>query len=198
MRQPDAGRRSAPTRKHPWNVCVFAGARSPQDPALLEAAYDLGDRLARAGFGLVYGGGGTGMMGAVSDGALNAGGQVTGVIPRQLIQRELGRRDLTDLRIVSDMHARKRLMYQLSSSFVTLPGGLGTWEELFESLTWTKLGLHGQPSFVLNANGFYTPVRTLLDRAVEQGLITPADQASLVTCNSVADIIDRLTEARRP
>jgi uncharacterized protein (TIGR00730 family) len=158
------------------NVCVFCGARPGTDPAFIAAAFRLGEALAEAGIGLVYGAGGAGMMAAVADGVLRRGGQVTGVIPAALVEREHGRTDLSDLRVVDNMHERKALMYQLSAAFVALPGGLGTFEEFFETVTWTQLGLHAKPSLVLDVNGYYTPLRTMVDHALDNGFITQTDR----------------------
>jgi uncharacterized protein (TIGR00730 family) len=170
------------------SVCVFCGASAGSRPELLNEAGRLGESLARAGFGLVYGAGGVGMMGALSDGALRAGGHVTGVIPQALMDREFGRTDLTDLRVVASMHERKALMYELSAAFVTLPGGLGTFEEFFETTTWSQLGLHAKPSLVLNVGGYYAPLDALLDHALKNGFITAEDRALV----SVSDTVDEL------
>lgn len=125
-------------------------------------------------------------MGAVSDGALSAGGHVTGIIPQALMDREFGRTDLPDLRVVKTMHERKALMYELSDVFVTLPGGLGTLEEFFETTTWSQLELHDKPSLLLNIDGFYSPLAFLLDGALEAGFLTQRDR-NLVT---IVDSID--------
>ena len=158
-----------------FNVCVFCGSTPGTNPAFVASAGQLGKALAGAGLGLVYGGGGVGVMGAVSDGALRGGGQVTGVIPTAMMEREWGRTDITDLRVVASMHERKALMYDLSQAFVTLPGGLGTFDEFFETVTWTKLGYHDKPSLVLDIDGYYTPLRTLLDHALQSGFFTYGD-----------------------
>src|SRR5690625_5255707 len=155
------------------NVCVFCGASPGNRPELVEAAGHLGEAIGRAGLGLVYGAGGVGMMGALSDGVLRAGGHVTGVIPSALMEREFGRTDIPDLRVVADMHERKSLMNELSAAFVTLPGGLGTLEEFFETVTWSQLGFHTKPSLVLNVASYYSPLRELLDHALTTGFITP-------------------------
>lgn len=179
------------------NVCVFCGTSSGTRPELVHQAERLGKEIARAGFGLVYGAGGVGMMGAVSDGALRAGGHVTGIIPRALMERELGRTDLPDLRVVDSMHERKALMYELSSAFITLPGGLGTLEEFFETTTWSQLGLHTKPSFVLNIHGYYTPLRSMLDHAMESGFITPTDRALVTIIDSIDELVDTLHDHLR-
>jgi uncharacterized protein (TIGR00730 family) len=158
------------------NVCVFCGSTPGANPAFTPAAEELGRLLAEAGFGLVFGGGSAGLMGSVSDGVLAAGGAVTGVIPQALMDRELGRTDLAELHVVPNMHERKALMYELSDAFVTLPGGLGTFDEFFETATWTKLGLHRKPSLVLDTDGYYAPLRAMLEHALDNEFFTHGDQ----------------------
>jgi uncharacterized protein (TIGR00730 family) len=177
------------------NVCVFCGSTPGANPAFVEVATSLGEALADAGFGLVYGGGRAGLMGAVSDGVLRRGGQVTGVIPQALMDRELARTDIADLRVVPDMHQRKALMYDLSSAFVTLPGGLGTFDEFFETITWTKLGLHAKPSLVLDVDGYYRPLRALLDHALDNEFFAHGDQELIGFHDSVDGVIDALAAA---
>ena len=176
------------------NVCVFCGSSPGTRPAFVEAATRLGEELARAGHGLVFGGGNAGLMGAVSDGVLAAGGHVTGVIPQALMDREVGRTDIDDLRVVADMHERKSLMYELADAFVTLPGGLGTFEEFFETATWSQLGFHTKPSIVLNVDGYYAPLRELLDHAVENGFVTAQNRALFTVVDSVEEVLAVLGE----
>jgi len=179
------------------NVCVFCGANPGASLLHVSTAQDLGKGLAENRFGLVFGAGGAGIMGAVSDGALAAGGGgVIGVIPQPLLDREYGRSDLTDLRIVPNMHERKALMHELSHAFVVLPGGLGTLEEFFEVLTWRQLGLHHKPMIVLNADGYYTPLIDLLDHAVDQGFMTNTDRALVTILDSVPEVLDHLAVHR--
>lgn len=177
------------------NVCVFCGSTPGADPAFTTAAEDLGARLAGAGFGLVYGGGAAGLMGSVSDGALRAGGTVIGVMPQALMDRELGRTDLTELHVVADMHQRKALMYDLSSAFVTLPGGLGTFDEFFETVTWTKLGLHDKPSLVLDVAGYYEPLRAMLHHALANEFFAHGDQELISFHDDAEGVVARLREA---
>ena len=157
------------------NVCVFCGSTPGSNSSFTTAAKELGGLLAEAGFGLVFGGGAAGLMGSVSDGVLQAGGTVIGVIPQELVDRELGRADLAELHVVASMHERKALMYELSDAFVTLPGGLGTLDEFFETATWTKLGLHRKPSLILNTDGFYAPLRAMLDHALDNEFFSHGD-----------------------
>lgn len=176
------------------NVCVFCGSTPGTNAAYSAAAAELGAALAEAGFGLVYGGGAAGLMGDVSAGALSRGGHVTGVIPQALMDLELGRTDIADLRVVSSMHERKALMYELSSAFVTLPGGLGTFDEFFETATWTKLGFHTKPSLVLDVDGYYAPLRALLDHALDNGFFSHGDQDLISFHGSVDALVDALQQ----
>ncbi|MFL6173158.1 MAG: TIGR00730 family Rossman fold protein [Marmoricola sp.] len=174
------------------NVCVFCGSTPGTNPAFSAAASELGAALADAGIGIVYGGGALGLMGDVSGGALSRGGHVTGVIPQSLMDLELGRTDIADLRVVAGMHERKALMYELSSAFVTLPGGLGTFDEFFETATWTKLGLHRKPSLVLDVDGYYAPLRSLLDHALDSGFFSHGDQDLISFHESVDSLVAAL------
>ena len=176
------------------NVCVFCGSHPGTRPVFVETARRLGQALAGAGHGLVFGGGNAGLMGAVSDGVLDGGGRVTGVIPQALMDREVGRTDIDDLRVVATMHERKALMYDLSSAFVTLPGGLGTFEEFFETATWSQLGFHAKPSIVLNVDGYYAPLREMLDHAVENGFVTPENRAMFAVVDTVEEVLGVLAD----
>ncbi len=170
-------------------VCVFGGASAGSAPSYLQVAGELGAALAKAGLGLVYGAGGVGVMGAVSDGALAAGGEVIGVIPEALMAREYGRTDLADLRVVPTMHERKQLMHDLSLGFIALPGGLGTLEELFEAVTWTQLGLHDKRVVLVNVDGFYDPLLQMVDHAVTAGFVSAADRALLLATADVDEAV---------
>lgn len=179
----------------PRRVCVFCGASSGNSPKYANAARELGEALAGAGLGLVFGAGGVGIMGAVSDAALAAGGEAIGVIPQSLRDREYGRDDLTDLRIVSTMHERKALMHELSAGFVVLPGGLGTFEEFFEVLTWAQLGIHRKPIVVLDIDGYYRPLVELLDHAESSGFMRAADRALVTVVESTSEVLATLNRA---
>ena len=148
-------------------LCVFCGASPGRDPAHAALAREVGAALAGRGIGVVYGGGRVGLMGALADGALAAGGEVIGVIPRGLVERELAHEGVTDLRVVESLHERKALMASLSDGFVALPGGLGTLEELAEAMSWAQLDLHDKPCGVLDPTGYFEPLLNFLDRAVE-------------------------------
>ena len=152
----------------PRTVCVYC-ASSERTPAVYhDAATRLGRHLAREGFAIVYGGGSTGSMGRVAGAALAAGGRVTGVLPRFMDELEWGHRTLSELRVVDDMHQRKRLMLELSDAAVALPGGCGTFEELLEAITWKRLGLFLGPIAIVNVNGFYDPLAHLLERSIAE------------------------------
>jgi len=152
-------------------VCVFCGSQRGTRAAYAHAAREFGTALARRGLGLVYGGGNVGLMGEMADAALAAGGHVTGVIPYGLVVREVAHAGLSEQRVVRSMHERKATMAELSDAFVALPGGFGTFEELFEVVTWAQLGLHAKPIVVLDIEHFFTPLFTLLDHAVDEGFL---------------------------
>ncbi|WP_262028482.1 TIGR00730 family Rossman fold protein [Microvirga sp. Mcv34] len=161
-------------------LCVFCGSSSGQDPVYMAAARSLGETLAAQGIELVYGGASVGLMGAVADAALEKGGHVIGVMPQALVDKEIAHRSLSDLRVVGSMHERKALMAELSDGFIALPGGLGTFEELFEVWTWAQLGYHRKPCALLNAGGFYDKLTDFLDDVVERGFVKPIHRAMLI------------------
>ena len=153
------------------SICVFCGSSPGNDPAYAEAAQRLGRILAESDTTLVYGGGHVGLMGVVADAALGAGGEVIGVMPRSLVDREIGHKGLTKLHVVGSMHERKSLMSELSDGFVALPGGNGTLEEFFEVLTWAQLGEHYKPCGLLNVAGYYDPLLKVFDQMVEKDFL---------------------------
>jgi len=173
-------------------VCVFCGSRTGRTSLYLEAAAALAAELARRNIGVVYGGAGVGIMGALADAALEAGGEVTGVIPAQLMERELSHKHLTALHIVESMHERKALMGSLSDAFIALPGGLGTLEEFFEVLTWNQLGIHSKPCGLLNAGGFYDTLTGFLDHTVEQGFVPQAHRSFLLVDSDPGILVDKM------
>jgi len=173
------------------SVCVFCGSNPGTDAAFVAAARAVGTTLAERGIGVVYGGGRVGMMGALADAARAAGGRVTGVIPRDLVEREIGHTGLDDLRVVGSMHERKALMAELSDAFVALPGGIGTLEELFAVYTWAQLGIHAKPIGLLDVAGFYAPLAGFLDHVVERGFLRPDTRDAL----AVDDDLDALLAA---
>jgi uncharacterized protein (TIGR00730 family) len=170
-------------------VAVFCGSSLGSDTAYARAADDLGRLLAAKKVGLVYGGGNIGLMGRVATAALAAGGHVTGVIPKFLMAKEIGKIELPDLRIVESMHDRKALMAELSDGFIALPGGFGTLEEFCESLTWGQLGLHAKPFGLLNVAGFYDHFLAFLDQAVNRQLIRPKHRALLLTAEDPGELL---------
>ncbi|CAN5668373.1 TIGR00730 family Rossman fold protein [soil metagenome] len=177
-------------------VTVFCGSNPGTDPAYADAARALGAELVERGIGLVYGGGAVGLMGIVADAVLAAGGEVTGIIPQHLWDKEVGHRGLTELLVVGSMHERKLAMADKADGFVALPGGVGTFEELFEVLTWTQLGIHHKPVGVLDVAGFYTPLLALLDTAVAAGFLRPGHREILQSATTPAAILDQLAAWR--
>lgn len=171
-------------------VCVYAGSSAGRGEAFSTAAAALGTALANGDCELVYGGGGTGLMGAVADATLAAGGRVIGVIPEALAAREKAHRGLSELHVVATMHERKTLMANLADAFIALPGGLGTLEELFEVLTWAQLGIHAKPCGVLNAAGYYDAMLGFLDQLVADGFVKSVHRSMLVA-NDDADALLR-------
>jgi uncharacterized protein (TIGR00730 family) len=167
-------------------------------PAYTDAAKAMGTLLARRGIGLVYGGGNVGLMGIVADAALAAGGEVIGVIPRSLADKEIAHAGLTDLRVVDSMHTRKAMMADLADGFVAMPGGVGTFEEFFEAVTWTQLGLHRKACGLLNVDGFYSPLAGFIDSAVVEGFIKPLHRGIIVVDDDPARLLDRLMAAVVP
>lgn len=179
-------------------VCVFCGSSRGSDPRHADAAAELGSLLGRRGLGLVFGGGSIGLMGVVADHALASGAEVVGVIPHGLAARELAHRSVADMRVVPTMHARKALMASLADGFVALPGGLGTFEELFEILTWGQLGIHRKPVGVLNVAGYYDPLAALVDHAVSQGFVNAANRQLVLVDEDPARLLDRLARWQAP
>lgn len=179
-------------------VCVFAGSNAGTRPDYHAAARELGRVLARRRLGVVYGGACVGLMGAVADGALAAGGEVIGVIPDKLVAKEIAHAGLTDLRIVSSMHERKGVMADLADAFVALPGGFGTWEELLEIVTWGQLGLHRKPCALFNVNGYFDGLLSFLDHAVAEGFVRREHAAMLLVSSSTDALLDALIAYEPP
>ena len=178
-------------------VCVYCGSSRGADGAYVEAARSVGRLLAESGRTLVYGGGRVGLMGAVADAVLERGGRVIGIIPRSLLEKELAHQGLTDLRVVASMHERKAMMSDLSDAFLTLPGGLGTLEELFETWTWGQLGLHEKPYGLLNVAGFFDPLLAFVDRTIEQRFVMAEHRAMLLVGADPEQLL-RDMEVHRP
>jgi uncharacterized protein (TIGR00730 family) len=176
--------------------CVFCGSNPGAKPSYTAAAAQLARCLVANGIGIVYGGGHVGLMGALADAALDQGGEVIGVIPRFLVDREIAHRGITDLRIVDSMHERKALMADLVDAFIALPGGFGTLDEFCEILTWTQLGLITKPIGILNVDGYFDRLLDLFDHAVAERFVKPMHRDMIVTDDSVESLIDRLRVAR--
>jgi uncharacterized protein (TIGR00730 family) len=180
------------------SVTVYCGSNPGADPAFSEATRELALLLARRGITIVYGGGHVGLMGLLADTAMEAGGEVVGIMPQALIDREIGHRGLRDLRVVGSMHERKALMAELADAFIALPGGIGTLEELIEVYTWSQLGMHRSPLGVLNVIGYYDHLGAFLDVAVEQRFLRPQHREFLIFDPSPESLLDRLATAEPP
>jgi uncharacterized protein (TIGR00730 family) len=176
-------------------ICVYCGSGAGTDPAFLQAARDFGEILAKNDIGLVYGGGGNGMMGALAHATLDHGGSVTGIIPEFLVQREHAERGARELIITRDMHERKRKMFDLADAFVALPGGVGTLEELVEQLTWVQLGRHRKPVLVVNIEGFWEPLCALFDHMRALEFIRGDLSFDLLVADKIAEVLPMLQRA---
>ena len=172
------------------SIAVYCGASLGADPVYADAARDLARALVDHNIGLVYGGGKVGLMGVIADEVLRLGGEATGVIPKQLVEREVGHAGLTRLFVVKDMHERKAMMSELAEGFIAMPGGMGTLEELFEMVTWAQLGIHAKPIGLLNVNGFYDGLSAFIDHLVATGFVRPA-HAALMTREADPDALIR-------
>ena len=179
-------------------ICVFCGSAEGARPAYRDAARALGRELAKRGLGLVYGGGSVGLMGVLADTVLAEGGEVIGVIPGPLATRELAHTGLTELMVVGSMHERKATMARLSDGFVALPGGLGTFEETLEVLTWAQLGIHRKPVGVLNVEGYWDGLERMLGHAVREGFVRAEYAALLLVGRSAPELLDRFAAWHAP
>ena len=177
-------------------LAVYCGSRFGNDPRFTEVARELGATLAARGIGVVYGGGRLGLMGTVADAVLAAGGEVIGVIPEALRDAEAAHHGCTELHIVPDMHARKAMMTALCDGFVTLPGGIGTMDELFEALSWQLLGYHAKPVGLLNVGGFYDDLVRFLDGVTASGFLRPQHRANLLVSDGIAELLEMLAAYR--
>ena len=170
-------------------ICVFCGSQAGAREVYSEQARALGRAMADRGIGLVYGGGGIGMMGAVADAVIEARGEVIGVIPYALASKERARRDI-DMRVVNTMHERKAMMAELSDAFIAMPGGFGTLEEMMETITWGQLGIHRKPVGLLNVASYYDPLIAMIDRAIEEGFVLPRYRNLFVASSGVDELFD--------
>ena len=172
------------------SICVYCGSSVGNDPAFLEEAVSAGTLIAKQGLTLVYGGGKVGLMGAVADAALAAGGKVIGVMPADLVNQEIGHKGLTELKIVNSMHERKWAMAELADGFLCLPGGPGTFEEIFEQWTWALLGFHSKPCGFVNVKGYYDLMRKLVQQMADNGFTTQPYADMLVYAETTAAALD--------
>lgn len=173
-------------------ICVFAGSRPGKRDQYRQTAETLGQELASRGLTLVYGGGGVGLMGAVANATLDAGGQVIGVMPRDLFSSEVAHRQLTELHEVGTMHERKRMMYDLADGFIALPGGFGTFDELIEIITWAQIGIHHKPIVLLNIGDYFAPLLALIDHAIAEGFIEERYRNLIILATEPAEAVDLL------
>lgn len=179
-------------------ICVYCGANPGARPAYVEGAQALGRTLAERGIGVVYGGGNVGLMGCLADATLAAGGEVIGVIPEALLEKELAHRGLTELHVVASMHERKTMMAELADAFIAMPGGFGTFEELCEALTWTQLGIHEKPCGLFNIEGFYDALISLLERATTDRFLRMEHRAILLEGTTPEAILAKIEAFRMP
>ncbi len=177
-------------------LAVYCGSASPEDPRYLDLAREVGAGLAERGIGVVYGGGRLGLMGAVASGALDAGGEVIGVIPEALANSEVANHDCTELHTVSGMHERKQKFTDMSDGFVTLPGGVGTMDELWEAVSWAQLGYHSDPVGLLNAFGFYDHLIAFNRHMGEVGFVRPAHQGIILAAETLSELLDKMASYR--
>jgi hypothetical protein len=175
-------------------ICIYCGSNPGQRPEFAQLARDLGGILARRGLGLVYGGGNVGLMGILADSAMKAGTEAIGVIPEDLVQREVAHKGLTTLHTVTSMHERKSLMCGLSDAFIAMPGGFGTLDEIMEMITWRQLGYHQKHCGLLNVAGYYDDLLRFLDGAVKAGLILPEHRGLVLADSSPERLLDRVLE----
>ena len=175
-------------------IAVFCGSSAGNDSIYRDQAYQLGKTLAEKQIKLIYGGGSIGLMGAVADGALDHNGRVTGVIPEFLNEKEIAHDNLNELIEVGSMHERKKRMHELSEGVIALPGGYGTLEEFFEMLTWGQLGLHQKPVALLNINGFYDPLRQLIDNMVKQNFLQSSYQDIMIMNDDIEKLIEQMNQ----
>jgi uncharacterized protein (TIGR00730 family) len=173
-------------------ICVFCGSRTGSRPVYVDAAQKLAQSLVNRGIGLVYGGGCVGLMGTIATEVMRGGGKVIGVIPEALVERELASGEVTELIVVRSMHERKAKMAELSDAFIAMPGGYGTFEEFCEIVTWAQLGIHRKPCGLLNVDGYYDPLLTLFDRAVEEDFVQPANRRLVLENKDPNHLLDVL------
>jgi uncharacterized protein (TIGR00730 family) len=178
-------------------IAIYCGSATPADPVYIDTARAVGRSLAERGIGVVYGGGKLGLMGAIADSALEAGGEVIGVIPDALVDAEVAHRGLTELHSVRNMHQRKQLFTDLSDGFLTIPGGTGTMDELWEAMSWAQLGYHAKPVGLLNAAGYYDHLIAFVGKMAEVGFLRPQHRELLIVGDTLGGLLDKMA-AHRP
>lgn len=176
-------------------ICVYCGSRPGADPRFAQAATELGREMARRGIGLVYGGGHVGLMGVIADAVLDAGGEAVGVIPRFMVESERAHPGLTEQIVVETMHQRKQIMSDRCDAIITMPGGVGTFDELFEAITWNVLSVHDRPIGVLDVGGYYEPLKSLIDHGVAGGFIDPDVARALHWSREAPTLLDALLKS---
>jgi uncharacterized protein (TIGR00730 family) len=192
------GNAISPRMENIRSLCVYCGSSGRVDPAFKQLARAVGERLAKAGIELVYGGGKVGLMGEAADAALSAGGKVTGIIPRHLMRLEVGHGGATELIVVETMHERKMIMAERSDGFIVLPGGLGTLDETFEIATWRQLKLHSKPIIIIDAKGYWAPLRAMVDHMIAEGFVSEQHRALLRFVPDIDAAFAALAEAPEP
>ncbi len=175
------------------NICVYCGSRPGGDPRFSELARALGGEMARRGIGLVYGGGHVGLMGVIADAVLGSGGSVVGVIPRFMVESERAHAGLSELVVIETMHERKQIMSDRCDAIITMPGGVGTFDELFEAITWNILGVHDRPIGVLDVGGYYAPLRALIEHGVGHGLISEETARAIAWSEDPGVLLDAIS-----
>lgn len=187
-----------PNKRPEFNLCVFCGSRNGAQPDYSDAARELGIAAAQRGLGLVYGGSSNGLMGILANSALAAGGYVEGIIPDGLFLKEVAHPRLSQRFVVRSMHERKAMMAERSNAFIALPGGLGTFEELFEILTWAQLGIHAKPIVVWNVKGYYDPLLAFIEGAVSEGFVAPEHRRFISIRSTLDEVLHDVTNFKAP
>jgi len=176
-------------------LCVYLGSSNRCDDVYKDAARDFGQLMAKAGIGLVYGGGNVGLMGLVANAVMENGGKVTGIIPEHISSREIANNHLTELHVVDSMHTRKQMMVDLADGFIMMPGGIGTLDEICEVMTWKQLGIHDKPIVIANINNYWTPFLDMIDNVIKGKFMREDDRRIITVVKSVEDIIPAVTQA---
>ena len=179
-------------------ICVFCGSRLGKDAIYRQAALELGRALALRGYGLVYGGSHVGLMGVIADAVINNGGEVDGVIPAPMVSRELAHLEITRRHVVASMHERKARMAELSDAFIAMPGGFGTFEELFEIIAWAQLGIHHKPIGLLNINGYFNPLQNLIEQSIKEDFVKPEHRHLIFLQDQPGAMLDAVERHRMP